>query len=116
MVPQGRGPRGRERQYYLGGMFSSGRGASQDYGEAVKWYRKAADQGQVGAMEELGRIYERGWGTAKSPAEAARWYRKAADQGIPLRSSTSTPSMTGSLLYASNNQLDDPACGQHAAG
>jgi TPR repeat protein len=32
-------------------MYSQGHGVTQDYAEAMKWYRKAAEQGQcTGAM------------------------------------------------------------------
>ncbi len=33
-----------EAQTYLAGMYYQGQGVPQDYAEAVKWYRKAADQ------------------------------------------------------------------------
>ena len=32
-------------QSNLGFMYQNGQGVAQDYAEAVKWYRKAADQG-----------------------------------------------------------------------
>ena len=32
-------------QFYLGVMYMDGEGVTKDYNEAVKWYRKAADQG-----------------------------------------------------------------------
>ena len=32
-------------QYNLGFMYSNGEGVPQDYAEAVKWYRMAAEQG-----------------------------------------------------------------------
>ena len=53
----------------------------QDYAEAVKWYRKAADQGYPAAQYNLGVMYDQGQGVPQDYAEAARWYRKAADQG-----------------------------------
>jgi len=30
-------------QFILGGMYAKGQGVPQDYGEAAKWYRKAAE-------------------------------------------------------------------------
>jgi TPR repeat protein len=47
----------------------------------VKWYRKAADQGDAVAQFNLGYMYAYGRGVAKDEAEAVKWYRKAADQG-----------------------------------
>ena len=40
-------------QYNLGVMYDNGQGVQQDYKEAVKWYRKAAEQGHNGAIEAL---------------------------------------------------------------
>jgi TPR repeat protein len=34
-----------EAQAFLGMVYYFGRGAPQDYAEAIKWYRKAANQG-----------------------------------------------------------------------
>ncbi len=48
--------------------------------EAVRWLRKAADQGHAEAMTRLAQMYANGQGLNKDEAEAARWYRKAADQ------------------------------------
>jgi TPR repeat protein len=47
----------------------------------VKWYRKAADQGDEGAQWKLGLMYAGGQGVDKDQAEAVKWYRKAAEQG-----------------------------------
>jgi len=61
-------------------MYEEGRGVPQDYAEAARWYRKAADQGGADAQNRLGLMYEKGRGVPDY-AEAVRWYRKAADQG-----------------------------------
>jgi Sel1 repeat len=53
----------------------------QDDGQAAAWYRKAADQGNALAQNNLGWMYENGRGMARDDAQAAAWYRKAADQG-----------------------------------
>ena len=53
----------------------------QDYAEAVKWYRLAADQGLSNAQLDLGNIYYYGKGVPQDYAEAVKWYRLAADQG-----------------------------------
>ncbi len=52
-----------------------------DDAEAVKWYRKAAEQGDAYAQYNLGFMYDNGEGVPRDYAEAARWYRKAANQG-----------------------------------
>ncbi len=52
-----------------------------DYAEAVKWYRKSADQGNALAQLNLGFMYNEGQGVPQDYAEAVKWYRKSADQG-----------------------------------
>ncbi|MEC7641700.1 MAG: SEL1-like repeat protein, partial [Nitrospinota bacterium] len=42
-----------EAQINLGMMFEKGKGVSQDYKEAVRWYQLAADQGLTKAQEKL---------------------------------------------------------------
>ena len=71
-----------EVQFEKGDDYYWGRGVAQSYIEAVKWYRKAADQGHAGAQYSLGVCYHNGEGVAQSYAEAVKWYRKAADQGF----------------------------------
>jgi len=56
-------------------------GSRQDYAEAMRWYRIAADQGNARANYNIGVLYERGWGVTQDYAETMRWYRKAAEQG-----------------------------------
>lgn len=73
-------------QYKVGVLFdygqqAGGRGVAQDPFEALRWYRKAAEQGHARAQRNLGSLYEAGRGTVADPAEAARWYRAAALQG-----------------------------------
>jgi TPR repeat protein len=62
-------------------MYAKGRGVTQDYAEAVKWYRLAAEQGLATAEFGLGVMYESGQGVAPDSAEAVKWYRLAATQG-----------------------------------
>ncbi|MBR0097489.1 MAG: SEL1-like repeat protein, partial [Synergistaceae bacterium] len=42
-----------EAQYNLGNMYINGRGVQQDYQQALYWYRKAAEQGDAGAQNNL---------------------------------------------------------------
>ena len=70
-------------QYKLGAMYYFGRGVPRDYGEAVRWYRKAAEQGYAAAQFNLGLMYHDGNGVPQHHAEAVNWYRKAAEQGDP---------------------------------
>ena len=70
-----------EAQYYLGYCYYNGKGVTQDYTEAVKWYRKAAEQGNAQAQCNLGYCYKYGKGVTQDYTEAVKWYRKAAEQG-----------------------------------
>jgi TPR repeat protein len=62
-------------------MYSEGLGVPQDYGEALRWFRLAADQGDAAAQINIGYRYQYGEGVPQDHAEALRWFRKAADQG-----------------------------------
>jgi TPR repeat protein len=50
----------------------------------MKWYRKAAEQGNALAQNNLGSMYRDGLGVPQDHAEAMKWYRKAAEQGNAL--------------------------------
>jgi hypothetical protein len=58
--------------------------------EAIRRYRLAAEQGDVGAQFQgdieaqysLGRIYRDGEGVPRDDVQAMRWFRLAADQGM----------------------------------
>src|SRR6266496_825050 len=70
-----------ESQLRLGAAFFFGHlGVEEDQAQAVKWYRKAADQRYAVAQYNLGVCYSRGEGVARDEAEAVKWYRKAAEQ------------------------------------
>ena len=61
--------------------YHNGEGVAQDDAEAVRWWRLAAEQGNVSAQYKLGVAYDIGEGVAQDYAEAVRWYRLAAEQG-----------------------------------
>jgi uncharacterized protein len=52
-------------------------------GDAEKWFRLAAAQGDANAQFWLGAAYQRGWFGAFDDQEAIKWLRKAAAQGLP---------------------------------
>ena len=53
-------------------MYDNGRGVLQNHKEAVKWYRKAADQGIANAQSNLGLMYDKGKGVPQDYAEAVK--------------------------------------------
>ena len=68
-------------QISLGECYYFGNGVSQDYTQAVYWFRKAAEQGYASAQNNLGWCYQKGNGVPKDYTQAVYWYRKAAEQG-----------------------------------
>jgi hypothetical protein len=62
-------------------MYQMGLGVPKDAGEAVKWYRLGAAQGNAYCQINLGFLYEHGDGIEQSDSEASNLYRKAAAQG-----------------------------------
>jgi hypothetical protein len=71
----------RDRTFDSGLMYPDARGVPTDDLQAVAWYRKAADQGDSRAQNNLGWMYDYGQGVPQDNAQAVFWYRKAADQG-----------------------------------
>ena len=71
-------------QCSLGFMYFMGQGVTQDYKQAVEWYRKAAEQGHANAQCSLGFMYFMGQGVTQDYKQAAEWTRKSAEQGYPM--------------------------------
>lgn len=73
-----------EAQVALGALYENGEGGvKQDYAEAAKWYRMAAEQGLFVADFELGELYIHGQGVPRDDAEGAKRIRIGAEAGIP---------------------------------
>ena len=70
-----------EAQYWLGVLYYSGQGVSEDFKKAIYWFEKAAYRGHVGAQYELGWMYYYGRGVSKNVKKARYWFEKAAEQG-----------------------------------
>ena len=85
-------------QYNLGCYYSAGQselgkvvprgptvwstiGIPENLDEAVKWYRKAAENGHARAQYFMGKSYHSGAGVPKDQVDAFKWWRKAAEQG-----------------------------------
>ncbi|MFO1487293.1 MAG: tetratricopeptide repeat-containing serine protease family protein [Verrucomicrobiota bacterium] len=67
-------------QFELGGAYDFGLlSLAKDGAEAVKWYRRAAEQNNAWAQCFLGICYNEGRGVAKDYTEAVKWFRKAAE-------------------------------------
>jgi TPR repeat protein len=68
-------------QYLLGLAYEQGKEVPQDYSEAVRWYRLAADQGRSNAQRRLGYMYFRGRGVPRDLIHAHMWLNLSAAQG-----------------------------------
>jgi TPR repeat protein len=62
-------------------MYDNGYGVPENDAEAVKWYRKAVEQGLATTQSNLGLMYARGEGVPENDVEALKWYSLAKAQG-----------------------------------
>jgi hypothetical protein len=62
-------------------MYNDGEGVPENDAEAVKWYRKAADQGYADAQSNLGVMYYGGDGVPENNIRAYVWWSMAKTQG-----------------------------------
>lgn len=58
-------------------------GYEQDYAQALYWYHKAADEGNMYSMNSLGICYLNGCGVPQSDELAANWFEKAYENDNP---------------------------------
>ena len=58
-------------------MYDHGQGVPLDYALAVSWYRKAAEQGDGSAQNNLGVMYENGQGVPQDYVQAHMWFNLA---------------------------------------
>ena len=73
-----------------------------DYSEAVKWFRKSAEQGNAKGQDVLGMMYELGHVVSQDYSEAIKWYRKAAEQGNAM-----AQDHLGNMYYWGNGVSQD---------
>jgi TPR repeat protein len=84
--------------YYSGSQYY-GRGVAKDYAQARQWYEKAADKGNVVAMNNLDVLYQNGW-TTRRLASGSKRPPTLATRMLSRRSHTCRPKYThqGGLL------------------
>lgn len=66
-----------------GDDFFFGRGCEVDYVQALNWYHKAADAGNMYSQNSLGICYKNGTGVPKDINLAVHWFEKAKESGNP---------------------------------
>ena len=77
-----------DAQYNLAVMYANGQGVPQDYAEAVRWFRLAAERGAANAQYALGLMYERGHGLSQDYILAHMWFDLSAAQGTQIVTSS----------------------------
>jgi TPR repeat protein len=70
--------------FELGWAYETGLGTEPDLALAARWYRQAAEAGNLMAMNNLGWLYAQGNGVERDPGRAVELYRTAADGGVPI--------------------------------
>lgn len=70
-----------QHQAQLGQAYFMGIGISKDYGEAYKWYQKAADQGNIKGLKGAGRCLFEGLGCEQDIPKAQEYFRIAINAG-----------------------------------
>jgi hypothetical protein len=65
----------------LGRAYEFGLGVPPDLVQAAKWYRAAAEAGDLDGQLQFGILCQTGKGMAVDLPQAVKWYRLAAEQG-----------------------------------
>jgi localization factor PodJL len=68
-------------EFEVGARLAEGKGTSQNFQEAIRWYQRSATRGFAQAQYRLGTLYERGLGAPADLSRARVWYQRAAEQG-----------------------------------
>lgn len=66
-----------------GDDFFFGRGCPVDYAQALYWYHKAEEAGNMHSKNSIGLCYQKGTGVPQDDRMAALWFEKAAKSGNP---------------------------------
>ena len=70
-----------EAAYGVADLYRSGRGVKQDFTQAARWYRVAAEQSHIVAQYNLAILYTVGRGVPVDLAEARHWFHSASERG-----------------------------------
>lgn len=65
-------------------MYYNGYGVEQNYAEAFKLYKQAADRGNAKAQNNLGWLYYTGMGVPMDRSIARSWFRVSCQNGEQL--------------------------------
>lgn len=65
----------------VGDMLYGGVGCLRDYGEAMRYYLRAAHAGEASSANAVGLMHELGRGAVRDLEAAREWYERAAELG-----------------------------------
>ncbi len=68
-------------QNEVGGWYYRGRHVKQNYKEALQWWAKSAEQGNIQAIGNMGLCYQTGHGIAPDSLKATRLYQRSIKEG-----------------------------------
>ena len=77
----------------------------------MKWFRSAADRGDVAAQFYLGFMYSEGQGVPQDYAKATKWFRLAADRGDPQAQYNLALSYSKGENAGGSRTISAPICG-----
>lgn len=66
---------------YLGNIYWNGEGVVSDLAEATRWYRRAADGGDLESQFRMASMLSAGVGVKQNASEALEWAKRAGDRG-----------------------------------
>lgn len=66
-----------------GDDFFFGRGCNVDYTQALYWYHKAADEGNMYSQYSIGLCYQKGLGVPQDDEQAINWFKMSSESGNP---------------------------------
>lgn len=90
-----------QAQYELGRFFAQGPGRREDFAEAARWFRRAAEQNHARAQSELALLYTKGLGVPQDYLRAYIWFDRAAlgfGYGLRREQALELRDMTGAFL------------------
>lgn len=67
----------------MGYFTATGKGIKQDLPEALRWYRLAAEHGDVSSYADIGIFYAKAYGVKKNKNRAVQYYIMGAEKGDP---------------------------------
>lgn len=83
-----------------------GNGILRDMQEALFWFRRGAEEGDIYAQDNLGACYRDGVGVDPNPTHAREWFQKAADGG-----NAEAQSALGTMLVTGQGGVGDFSTG-----